>query len=174
MDAEFNEMAFFRALTLADEAKIKGYLEAGVSPDFQFTSMQNRTALYVLVNSMRACNVKVRPTPEKVKGLVRLFLEKGADPNRADDMGNTPLMGAASKCDVELIQLLLDAGADPQIKSKAGLSAIEFSFMFANDGADALIQAGARIPADKVESFKAAYGANPAALDLIQRATGPQ
>jgi len=174
MDASFDEMAFFRALTRVDEAKIRGYLEAGVSPDFQFTSMQNRPALYVLVNSMRACNAKVRPTSEKVKGLVRLFLEKGANPNQADNLGNTPLMGAASKCDAELIQLLLDAGADPQIKSKAGLTAIEFSFMFANDGADALIQAGARISADKVKSFKAAYGSNPAALDLIQRAAEPK
>ena len=171
MDAAFDEMAFFRALAMADETKIKGYLDAGVSPDYRFTSMNNRTALYALVESMRACNAKVRPTPEKTKNLVRFFLEKGCNPNLTDNMGNTPLMSAASKCDAELIQILLDAGADPQIKSKAGLTALEFSFMYANDGADALIKAGSRLPADKVESYKAAYGSNPAALDLIKRAT---
>jgi len=171
MDASFDEMAFFRALTRADEAKIKGYLDAGISPNYRFTSMNNQSALYALVNSMRACNAKIRPTPEKTKDLVRLFLEKGCDPNLTDNMGNTALMGAASKCDAELIQILLDAGADPNVQSKAGLTAIEFSFMFANDGANALIDAGARLSADKSESYKAAYGANPAALELIERAS---
>lgn len=174
MDAYFDEMAFFRSLSLADGDKIKGYLEAGVSPDYQFTSMNNQSALYALVNSMRACNVKTRPTPQETKELVRLFLDEGADPNITDNRGNTPLMGAASKCDAELIQILLDAGADPHAQSKAGLTAIEFSFMFANDGIDALLDAGARLPADKVETYKTTYDSNPVVLDMIQRASEPK
>jgi len=174
MDADFDEMAFFRALSLAQGAKIRSYLKAGVSPNYRFISINNQSALYALVNSMRACNAKTRPTPQETKDLVRLFLEKGCDPNTADNMGNTPLMGAASKCDAELIKILLDAGADPHAQSKAGLTAIEFSFMFANDGFDALIAAGARLPADKVDTYITAYGSNPVVLDMIQRASEPK
>jgi len=174
MDADFDEMAFFRALSLANGAKIRSYLDAGVSPNYRFASMNNQSAFYALVNSMRACNAKTRPTPQETKDLVRLFLEKGADPNITDNMGNTPLMGAASKCDAELIQILLDAGADPNAKSKFGLTAIESSFMYANDGIDALIAAGARLPADKVDTYKTTYGSKPVILDMIQRASEPK
>jgi len=174
MDADFDEMAFFRALSRANGAKIRSYLDAGVSPNYRFTSMNNRSALYTLVNSMRACNAKTRPTPQETKDLVRLFLEKGCDPNITDNMGNTPLMGAASKCDAELIQILLDAGADPNATSKFGLTAMESSFMYANDGIDALIAAGARLPADKVDTYKMTYGSNPVVLDMIQRAAEPK
>jgi len=174
MNADFDEMAFFRALSRANAAKIRSYLDAGVSPNYQFTSMNKQSALYALVNSMRACNAKTRPTPQETKDLVRLFLEKGADPNITDNRGNTPLMGAASKCDSELIQILLDAGADPHAKSKLGLTAMESSFMYANDGIDALIAAGARLPADKVDTYKLTYGSNPVVLDMIQRASEPK
>jgi len=168
----FDEHAFARALTRADKTKVQAFLESGVSADYQFKSRHNQPALSMLVDSMIACNPRKRPTAARTKELVRLLLAKGADPNLTDKRGNTPLMMAASKCDAELIQLLLDAGADPNAKNQAGLVALEFSLMFANDGADALIRAGARLPKDKIAMYEKTYAGRPQALGIIRRAAG--
>lgn len=44
--------------------------------------------------------------------VVKLFVERGADVNRPDDYGITPLMAAANGGDPKLIQYLIDVGAD--------------------------------------------------------------
>ncbi len=49
-------------------------------------------------------------------------LEAGADPNRADEHGVTPLMKAAERGQVELMRLLLDHGADPKATLPSGSS----------------------------------------------------
>ncbi|WP_338872034.1 ankyrin repeat domain-containing protein [Myxococcus stipitatus] len=51
-------------------------------------------------------------------------LDAGADPNPFDDEGQTPLMVAARAGDVELMGLLLDAGADSSLTNAVGESAI--------------------------------------------------
>jgi hypothetical protein len=43
---------------------------------------------------------------------VKLFVERGADVNAADDYGITPLMVAANLGDTKIIQYLVDVGAD--------------------------------------------------------------
>lgn len=50
--------------------------------------------------------------------LVRLLLDRGADPNRGNDYGWTPLHQAAYSNDCELAQLLLDAGADLTLSAR--------------------------------------------------------
>jgi ankyrin repeat protein len=105
-----------------------------------------------------------------MKDLLRLMLERGADPNQKDKMGNTALIAAAMACDGEVLQMLLDAGADPHAKNTSGLTALEFTFMFANPGAEVLLKAGAKIPPEKVGGYLQAYGKNPAAAKLIKKA----
>jgi uncharacterized protein len=51
-------------------------------------------------------------SPEERLKVVKLFVERGADVNRADDYGITPLMAAANGGDPKLIQYLIDVGAD--------------------------------------------------------------
>jgi hypothetical protein len=50
--------------------------------------------------------------PEERLKVVKLFVERGADVNRPDDYGITPLMAAANDGDPKLIQYLIDVGAD--------------------------------------------------------------
>jgi uncharacterized protein len=52
-----------------------------------------------------------KPGADRQK-LVRLLLDLGEDVNWADDYGITPLMAAANRGDVPVIQILVDAGAD--------------------------------------------------------------
>ena len=52
------------------------------------------------------------------------LLEHGADPNIQDKLGGTPLHYAAFRgANVEIINVLLDAGADPRIKNSAQVHA---------------------------------------------------
>lgn len=56
--------------------------------------------------------------------IVRLFLDAGADINRQDEKGNTPLMYAAIHGDHKMIALLMERGADERIQNKNGNNAL--------------------------------------------------
>ncbi|MDP6905668.1 MAG: ankyrin repeat domain-containing protein, partial [Verrucomicrobiota bacterium] len=49
--------------------------------------------------------------------LLRLLLEAGADPNRFDVVGDTPLSRAIMDNSTEIVKLLLEAGADPNLRN---------------------------------------------------------
>jgi uncharacterized protein len=46
----------------------------------------------------------------------------GADPNRCNDRGQTPLAGATFKAEPEVIRALLAAGADPEAGQPSALA----------------------------------------------------
>jgi hypothetical protein len=46
-------------------------------------------------------------------GAVRALLQRGADPGRPNDRGQTPLAGAVFKHEPDIVRALLNAGADP-------------------------------------------------------------
>src|SRR5438067_8675566 len=51
---------------------------------------------------------------------VESLLSQGADLTTPDEDGETPLMVAAINADAQLLQLLLDRGADPNARSRQG------------------------------------------------------
>ncbi|KAF9073563.1 hypothetical protein BDP27DRAFT_1318502 [Rhodocollybia butyracea] len=75
---------------------------------------------------------------EKVMQLSRTLLDKGADPNRLNDSGQSIIAGVvfkrvASQCRDDLVQLLLERGANPRIGKP---NAIETALMFVKEGED--------------------------------------
>ena len=76
---------------------------------------------------------------------VRIALELGADPNRGDYIGRTPLMFAAANDRVETMGLLIAAGADVNAWAAGGRSAIAAAkYAEAKQAISVLMAAGAR------------------------------
>jgi ankyrin repeat protein len=80
--------------------------------------------------------------------IIRYFISKGADVNKADNEGNTPLMIAASARDMEALQLLLPIAKNINLKNIKGESALtmaiksgspEMATLLLEKGADAKI-----------------------------------
>lgn len=170
-NSSFDERSLMLACTSANIGKIKKYLDSGISADYRFVRIHNKPMLSMIFARTTMYAKRNKKTPAKIKDITRLLLDRGADPNIADKMGNTPLMNAAMGCDEELLQILLDAGADPHAISKSGLTALEYALSFGNKGITALIKAGSRLSAGKATSYRKAYANNPAMLALINQAT---
>ncbi len=78
---------------------------------------------------------------------VKLLLEAGADPNAAEsERGQTALMWAAAGKHPDIVQLLIDHGANPKAASKSGFTPLLFAAQQGDVGsASALLAAGVDI-----------------------------
>jgi ankyrin repeat protein len=56
--------------------------------------------------------------------LVRLLISHGADTNRLNDRGQSPLAGAVFKNETEVIEALLEGGADPDLGQPSAMEAV--------------------------------------------------
>src|SRR3954451_18014050 len=99
-DDKLTEIAHF-VFDLAragDDERMAAYLDGGVPVDL--TDADGNTLVMLADYNGRA-------------GTVRLLAERGADVNRVNDRGQTPLAGGVFKADTEVVRALLGAGADP-------------------------------------------------------------
>jgi len=79
----------------------------------------------VLPNALRVAVVYSRVE------MVKLLLERGVNPNTpSTDVGYTPLMQAANSANLELVKLLIDAGADLNAEDHDGRTALDAAEMY--------------------------------------------
>ncbi len=76
--------------------------------------------------------------------IMGLLLDNHAYIDAASPNGSTPLMMAARYGSNDAVKLLLDAGADPMLKNKLGLTAIDFAAQVQRADTVQLIAAGVR------------------------------
>ena len=168
---KFTEEAFFSALNEVQPDIVKAFLDAGMSPNYRFPTSFGNPAMRVVLEAQDGCGAKARPTPADAKALLKMLIARGGDVNIADDRGNTPLMEAAEKCDLEVVKMLLAAKANINAKNGSDMTAFEFGLFDATEGAAALAAAGFRLSPAKVKIYNEAYAKDPKRLQLVKKAT---
>jgi len=101
---------FLRAAQSGDTELMKLLLAKGADP--KTATAHNDTALAVAAGIGWVEGVTFEWSPEQSVEAVKMCLDLGIDPNAADDQGRTALHGAAHKGRTEVIQLLVDHGAN--------------------------------------------------------------
>jgi uncharacterized protein len=119
-----------RVTTEGEIVPLHSYLNAGFSPD-----VRDKRGVPLLCLAVRNDH----------KAAVDLLLAAGADINAVSlDRGNSALMDAAADRKLELMQLLVDAGASLDMQSKSGQTALILAVgQKAEDAARILLEAGA-------------------------------
>ena len=120
------------ALKRPDEQILNLLLKSGADPE----PLPNHSALVVAIagkhyqrlpdNSYQVNKRRDRLDAGKVYPIITRLLEAGADVNGLQD-GATPLHWAVAVGDVRLVDKLLAAGADPDIKDRSGRSSLDWS-----------------------------------------------
>lgn len=86
-------------------------------PDFNAKNNRGYSALMLAVYNSK-------------KDFCEALLRCGADVNSTDSVGNTLLMGAAFKGDLNIIRLLLGFGAEVKLKNKTNMTVRDWALMF--------------------------------------------
>ena len=98
-------------LARAGAAELLDYVRAGLPVDL--TDATGNTLLMLAAYHGHA---------DLVRGLAGL----GADPDRVNDRGQSPLAGAVFKREPDVVRVLMDAGADPDLGQPSALAAAHF------------------------------------------------
>ena len=101
---------FLRAAQSGDVTLMKLLKARGADP--KIATAHNDTALAVASGIGWVEGITFEWSPEQSLEAVKMCLDFGIDPNVADDQGRTALHGAAHKGRTEVIQLLVDHGAN--------------------------------------------------------------
>ncbi len=125
--------------------------------DLNLADIKGMTPLYAAIDMHTLGDTFGRPypAPPVIEGsipVIKMLLARGANPNtrlkgpilkRVYDAGDgrlgegaTPFLRAARKCDVTVMKLLLDAGADPKLTQKSGNNALMLAAGAVTSGGD--------------------------------------
>ena len=115
---DMSERELIIAVTKGDIAVVSDLLEQNIDPNFTTSSIEEgfTSLLHVAVNN-------------NYTELVQLLLERGADVNKQDENGETPIFSALYEdIDDTVLELLLKYGADVNHLNKAGHNMLQTVF----------------------------------------------
>jgi len=113
------------------------YIDANIKGEYGKTPL-----ILAIENSSPDGGVEELLQRFRVTEIVKMLLDKGANPDIQDKWGNTALMWAAVKNNPETVQLLLDAGANPDIQDNDGWTALYFVKRLGYIGIIEILEAG--------------------------------
>lgn len=117
----FEWTPLMEAVSSAAGAAAEVLLAAGA--DLEAKGKKGETALFMAVRRL-AFGFSAKEKAEDVWKILELLLNKGADVNSRDILGNTPLMAALRADNVELAELLKQHGAEVNAVDCYGMSAL--------------------------------------------------
>ena len=134
---EFRPEAFFQAIGDRNEAAVKLFMQAGMSPN-----VKNDQGRYALNHAVLFCGQDAATASAVVIALVK---GKGDVKTKDPDNKTTPLVGAVQSCNIDAVQALIAAGSDLSAQSAGGMTALQLADIFGRpDIAAALRKAGAK------------------------------
>ncbi|HWS73030.1 MAG TPA: ankyrin repeat domain-containing protein [Thermoanaerobaculia bacterium] len=108
------------AARIGDAARIRELVAHGADPNAVLMTNTEWTPLLHAIHKNRAVSVAA-------------LLDAGADPNRGNPEGMTPLMFAAGYGQTPIVQLLLRRGANPRLRDRSGETAFDYALIGATD-----------------------------------------
>lgn len=106
---EYDRTPIHYAAMIHSDFVLKMYLDTDIH-NINHIDILGDTAL---TSAIRSCTTE---NCDKIVQIIELLLDYGADPNLCGSGGLTPLMLAVMKGQMNLVLLLLNAGADPSIQ----------------------------------------------------------
>ncbi|SHH62895.1 ankyrin repeat domain-containing protein [Flavobacterium defluvii] len=138
--------AFTYAARSGNISFLKKLLEKGIKPNDNalFTAAQGSRRETNTIETYKYLveEVKLKPNAQNKAGqnvlhilagkpnqaeIVKYFLSKGTDANKADKEGNTPLMAAASAKETAVLEILLPAAKNMNVQNAKGESALTYA-----------------------------------------------
>jgi ankyrin repeat protein len=148
--------AFVRASQSGDTKLMKLLLEHGADP--KIATDYGDTALTAAAGIGWVEGVTYEWSPQENVAAVKMLLDLGLDPNAANADGRTPLMGAAIKGRNEVIQLLVDRGANLETRDNGSRDTDKVGSKLggmrwqAVDYADGLVRVGVQSAVNRPEA----------------------
>jgi quinoprotein dehydrogenase-associated probable ABC transporter substrate-binding protein len=164
-DIEQPGLGGFRPLALAiEESKYesaKALMEGGADVSVASGEGSLTPLMIVAAQTGPAEGARFVPGSTRPSDIAKGLLAKGADVNAQAANGATALMIAAAHNSPPMIGLLMDAGADPNIKNKQGQTAADVAKLNDNmEAAQAILVLGSSRAASNKESGGSAAGAS--------------
>jgi uncharacterized protein len=149
---------FVRAAQSSDTALMTLLLKHGADPTL--VTANGDTALTAAAGIGWVDGVTYERSAADNVAAVRMLLDLGLDPNQANNEGRSPLMGAALKGRLDVIQLLVDRGANLAAHDRGsrdthipGATIAGFTFQ-AIDYAEGLVRVGVQSAVERPEAAK--------------------
>lgn len=141
-------------------------LDAARSGDMQLLATMIKAGMPVNLSDAKGNSLLMLATYHGHEEAARMLIEYGAELERRNNHGQTPLGGVAFKGNLQLVKVLLDAGADINSDNGGGKTPLMFAAMFGHRhvvehllacGADRKSQTLLGISAEHLARFTGAF-----------------